>query len=257
MKTNPTYLQYLVFFTPRMNSKFFWSLIFASALGAAAFTYSTVGPDVSDAQTPVEQAPTAVAPVTTAPVTTAAAAPTPSSTRVVAPAVPRSELYAGVWNGGQAASWDIPEMDLFSPHPQGYKPEQPIKFSHWLHVEKNGMECQYCHSGINKSFYSTIPSVESCMGCHAQVKTDSPEIIKLKKYYDEKQPIEWEPVNNLPEHAHFNHERHLKAGVGCQSCHGQIQKMEVVEKASSLKMGFCVDCHRHKGASIDCTTCHY
>ena len=95
----------------------------------------------------------------------------------------------------------------------------------------------YCHSGVTKSHYATIPAVETCMGCHKLVHTDAPEIKKLKQYYDEKRPVEWEPVNNLPEHAHFNHERHLKAGVGCQTCHGQINKMEVVEKVASLKDG--------------------
>ncbi len=189
--------------------------------------------------------------------TAAAATSAPAVTPLETPRPPTEELYEGVWNKGQAASWDMKEIDLFSPFPQGYRPEQPIKYSHVVHVQKAGIECTYCHSGVNKSGFATMPSVESCMGCHAQVKTDSPEIKKLKKLYDEKKPVEWEPVNNLPEYAHFNHERHIKGGVGCQSCHGQVQKMDVVEKASSLKMGFCIDCHRHKGATIDCVACHY
>jgi hypothetical protein len=169
------------------------------------------------------------------------------------------ERLSGLWREGKAVFSDIKLLDMFVPAPyaRGHHPEQPIKFSHQLHVEKNQMECQYCHSGVAKASYPTLPSVESCMGCHKLVKTDSPEIIKLKKYYDEGKPVEWVPVHNLPEHAHFPHERHIKAGVGCQNCHGQIQKMQAAERVSSLKMGWCLSCHREKGATIDCSACHY
>lgn len=163
----------------------------------------------------------------------------------------------GVWREGKAVFSDIEILDLFTKYARGYRPQQPIYYSHRLHVEKNQIECQYCHSGVAKAPFATIPSVELCMGCHKLVKPESPEIKKLKEYYDKNEPVQWEPVNNLPEHAHFNHERHVKAGVGCQSCHGQVQKMEVVEKVSSLKMGFCVSCHRDRGVTIDCATCHY
>jgi hypothetical protein len=167
------------------------------------------------------------------------------------------DVYAGVWQEGKAVFSDVELLDIFTKYARGYKPEQPIKFSHKIHVGKNKMECQYCHSGVSKSSFATIPSVESCMGCHNVVKTDSPEIQKLKGYFERKEAIPWVPVNNMPEHAHFNHERHVKAGVGCQSCHGQVQEMEVVEKVSSLKMGWCLTCHRERGASIDCAVCHY
>lgn len=184
------------------------------------------------------------------------------STRPVAFAKPQTsnneqlDLRAGVWQEGKAVFSDIRALDPFSKYPRGYRPEQPIHFSHKLHLEKNQMECQYCHSGVNKSPFPTIPSLEVCMGCHKLVKTDSPEIKKLKDFYDRQVPVEWEPVNHLPEHVFFNHERHIKAGVGCQTCHGLVQKMDVVEKVSSLKMGFCVTCHRDKGASVDCLICH-
>lgn len=166
---------------------------------------------------------------------------------------------SGVWREGKAVFSDIKLFDLFLKdyYKRGYRPTQPIAFSHQVHVEKNGMECQYCHSGVAKSSFPTLPSTESCMGCHKAVKTDSPEIKKLKEYYDKGEPVPWKPVFSIPEHAHFNHQRHIKAGVGCQSCHGQIQKMAVVERVSSMKMGFCVSCHRENGASIDCSVCHY
>ncbi len=167
------------------------------------------------------------------------------------------ELTAGVWREGKAVFSDIKLLDFFLDHARGYRPEQPIPFSHKIHIEKAKLECQYCHSGVAKSPFATIPSVELCMGCHNFVRTETPAIQLLKKHFDEKRPVEWEPVNHLPEHAVFNHERHIKGGIGCQSCHGQVQKMDVVEKVSSLKMGFCVSCHRDKGASIDCGVCHH
>ena len=169
------------------------------------------------------------------------------------------DLGAGLWNEGKAVFSDWKFLDFLwnSKYRRGYQPEQPIHYSHKLHMEKNHMECQYCHSGVTKSSFATIPSVELCMGCHKSVKTESEEIKKLKSYFDKNQPVPWVSVNNLPEHVRFNHKRHVKAGVSCQTCHGQVQKMEVVERVSSLKMGFCVSCHRDKGASIDCATCHY
>ncbi|MFN8390926.1 MAG: cytochrome c3 family protein [Bdellovibrionota bacterium] len=173
---------------------------------------------------------------------------------------PDNDIYkAGLWREGKATDTDWKFLDILwkAPFRRGYRPTQPIAYSHRVHMEKNGMECQYCHSGVTKSNFATVPSVELCMGCHKAVKTESPEIKKLKDYYDKGQPVPWEPVNNLPEHVRFPHKRHLKAGVGCQNCHGQVQKMTVVEKVSSLKMGFCVSCHREKGASIDCSACHY
>jgi hypothetical protein len=173
---------------------------------------------------------------------------------------PDAPVYsAGLWRDGKAVFSDVKFLDFFwkDHYRRGYRPEQPIHYSHRLHIEKNQMECQYCHSGVTKSNFATIPSVDLCMGCHKAVKTDSPEIKKLKDYFDKGQPVPWEPVNNLPEHVRFNHKRHLKAGVSCQNCHGQIQKMTVVERMASLKMGFCVSCHRENGASIDCSTCHY
>ncbi len=166
------------------------------------------------------------------------------------------DLNAGVWRDGKAVFSDYPVLDPFGKFPRGYAPAQPILYSHKVHIEKANIECQYCHSGVNKSPYATIPSLELCMGCHKTVRTDSPEIKKLKELFDSKKPVEWEPVNHLPEHAYFTHERHVKAGIGCQMCHGQVQSMDVVEKTSSLKMGFCVSCHRHYGASIDCLVCH-
>lgn len=168
-----------------------------------------------------------------------------------------NDYTKGVWRDGKAVFSDIKLLDLFWRNKKrGYKPAQPIKYSHVAHVIKSKIECTYCHSGVNKSPYATIPSVESCMGCHKLVMTESEEIKKLKDAYEKGRPIEWVPVTNLQEHVYFTHERHIKAGVACATCHGQVHKMEEVEKVSSMKMGWCVSCHRDQGASIDCAVCH-
>ncbi|MCC6220093.1 MAG: cytochrome c3 family protein [Deltaproteobacteria bacterium] len=166
-------------------------------------------------------------------------------------------IKAGLWKEGKAVFSDVPIFDVFLQYARGYRPQQPVKFSHKTHVEVNKMECQYCHSGVHKSSFATVPSLELCMGCHNTVRPELPDIQALKKSYEVKEPISWEPVNHLPEHVVFNHERHVKGGVGCQNCHGQVQLMDQVEMVSSLKMGFCVSCHREYGASLDCAVCHY
>jgi hypothetical protein len=171
----------------------------------------------------------------------------------------------GVWNDGQAALWDLNIIDhfhYFGPpqRAKGYRPEQPVKFSHVTHVQKNKTECQFCHWNVTKSAYAAIPEMETCMGCHKLVAGQTPEqqaeINKLKEYWDKGEQIPWEKVHVMPDHVKFNHKRHVKAGVGCQECHGQIPEMEVVKRVSSMKMGWCIDCHREKGTSIDCYVCH-
>lgn len=179
--------------------------------------------------------------------------------------------YRGLWGDTNRRSWgkaddgkavfsDWTWMDFLwgaDRYKRGYQPTQPINYNHQVHMEKNQMECTYCHSGVTKSNFATLPSVELCMGCHKSVRTDAPDIKKLKEAFDKGQPVDWVPVNNLPEHVQFNHKRHLKAGVTCQTCHGMVQKMAKVERMSSFKMGWCVSCHRENGASIDCSLCHY
>ncbi|MFN7904785.1 MAG: cytochrome c3 family protein [Pseudobdellovibrionaceae bacterium] len=142
---------------------------------------------------------------------------------------------------------------------KGYKPTQPIPFSHALHVGTNNISCQYCHNQVERSKYSNIPSLATCMNCHLQVKTDSPHIIKLTEAYNDKKPFEWVRVHMLPDHVQFNHAAHISKGVNCQTCHGEVEKMEVVEQISDLSMGWCINCHRQpeNKAPLNCTTCHH
>ncbi|MGB1204631.1 MAG: c-type cytochrome [Chitinophagales bacterium] len=144
---------------------------------------------------------------------------------------------------------------------QGYQPEQPIKFSHKLHAGVQQIECQYCHSGAAKGKSAVIPSANVCMNCHKGV-TEGPKYGKteIAKIYDavgwdpeksqyiegyKEKPIEWIRIHNLPDHVYFNHSQHVTAGKQeCQTCHGPIEEMEVVEQHSSLGMGWCINCHR-------------
>lgn len=175
------------------------------------------------------------------------------------------DVDAGVFNDGQAALWDLNIFDHFhyfgpESRAKGYRPTQPIAFSHVTHVQKNQMECQYCHWNVSKSSFATIPEVQACMGCHQLVQGRSDwqkeEIAKIAKHWAEGTEIPWVNVHVMPAHVNFNHKRHVKAGVNCQECHGQVPNMPIVERVSSMKMGWCVDCHRQRGASIDCYTCH-
>ena len=128
---------------------------------------------------------------------------------------------------------------------QGYAPDQPIAFSHKLHAGMYEIDCNYCHTGVNRGKSATIPAANVCMNCHNAIKTESPEIRKIWKAVEKNQPIKWVRVHNLPDLAYFNHAQHVKVGgIECQKCHGPVQEMEVVQQYSPLTMGWCINCHR-------------
>ena len=140
---------------------------------------------------------------------------------------------------------------------QGYAPEQPIAFPHPQHVQTLGMNCLYCHSAANKSPDPGLPPTASCMGCHLLVAAQKPEIQKLQQYARDSVPIPWVRIHKVPDYVQFPHMRHVNAGVTCQTCHGEVQKMPRVYQYSSLNMGWCVNCHVERKARYDCATCHY
>lgn len=132
---------------------------------------------------------------------------------------------------------------------QGYAPKQPIAFSHKIHAGQFEIDCKYCHTGVMKGKSATIPSVNICMNCHNQIRqgtiTGEGEIAKIVAAWDNKKPIEWVRIHNLPDLAYFNHAQHVNVGgVECQTCHGPIETMDVVRQHSLLTMGWCIDCHR-------------
>ncbi len=155
---------------------------------------------------------------------------------------------------------------------QGYRPDQPIKYSHKLHAGDLKIDCKYCHSTAEKSKQASIPSVNTCMNCHKGVqmreKYDgeiSPEIKKIyaamdydpdkpagQQFGPNPKPIRWVRIHNLPDHAVFNHSQHVKgAGVSCQTCHGPIQEMEVVEQYATLQMAWCINCHQENKIDVE------
>jgi hypothetical protein len=126
----------------------------------------------------------------------------------------------------------------------GYRPVQPIPYSHRLHAGELGIDCRYCHASVETSAVAVVPPSRTCMNCHALVKKESPLLAPLRASLEFGQPLEWVRIHNLPDYAFFNHAAHVRAGVGCASCHGRIDTMEVVQQVEPLSMSWCLDCHR-------------
>jgi len=127
----------------------------------------------------------------------------------------------------------------------GYTPEQPINFSHKLHAGDMSIDCQYCHTAVEKSRHATIPAIATCMNCHTVARKDKPEIVKLTQYYNEGKALEWNRIHKVPDFAYFNHSVHVNRGIDCAHCHGDVKKMEVVGQMNSFTMAACLDCHRN------------
>jgi predicted CXXCH cytochrome family protein len=141
----------------------------------------------------------------------------------------------------------------------GAAAEQPIAFSHEIHVGHNGMQCQFCHVGVAEGPVAGIPSVELCMGCHEHIETENQEIIKLAGYWERQEPIPWQRVYEQPDFVYFAHYSHVAAGVSCGSCHGDVAAMSEVNQVVEMNMGFCLACHaeqENKDELYDCAVCH-
>jgi hypothetical protein len=143
-------------------------------------------------------------------------------------------------------------------------PRQPIFFRHDIHAGQFKMQCQYCHYSVAVSSEPGIPSIQTCMGCHLVVAgSDSSaknEIKKVRQAWNEKKPVEWVRVHYLARHAHFPHQRHIKAlgPNACTTCHGDVTRMPQVFKVNNVNnMGFCITCHIERKVSRDCSVCHY
>lgn len=142
--------------------------------------------------------------------------------------------------------------------------EQPIPFSHKHHVNGLGLDCRFCHSAVEKSNTAGMPSTEVCMGCHKEIYRESPALAPLHKSMNEHVPIKWNRVHAMPDHVFFNHSIHIKKGVSCQSCHGNVELMPLVSKQQPMTMKWCLSCHMHpEKVGIDkhkdltsCYTCH-
>lgn len=123
--------------------------------------------------------------------------------------------------------------------------EQPVQFSHAHHVGGVGLDCRYCHTSVETSAFAGIPPVKTCMNCHSQLWSDSPYLEPVRASFRSEQPLEWNRVNDLPDFVYFNHSIHINKGVGCDTCHGKVDRMPLMWQHASLQMEWCLDCHRH------------
>ena len=151
----------------------------------------------------------------------------------------------GILSIGAVWYWFSPEFTDV-----GYAPEQPVPYSHLQHVGEFGMDCQYCHSYVSESNHSNIPATQTCMNCHTSIRTESLKLLSVRESWATGDPVPWLKVHHLPDYARFDHSAHVNIGVGCESCHGRVDKMAVVSQTEPLSMGWCLDCHRNPGPDI-------
>jgi len=129
----------------------------------------------------------------------------------------------------------------------GYQPTQPVPYSHRLHAGELGLDCRYCHASVEVSAVANVPPTAACMNCHRVVKRDSEKLAPIRDSAASGRPMRWVRVHELPDFAYFAHNVHVAAGIGCVTCHGRIDEMEVVTQMQPLSMGWCLDCHRNPG----------
>ena len=126
----------------------------------------------------------------------------------------------------------------------GYMPDQPVPYDHALHVGQLGLDCRYCHFGVEQAGYSNVPTTQTCMNCHSQVQMNNPKLAELKKSWENGTPVPWVKIHKAPDYVYFNHAVHVNRGVSCYSCHGKVNEMRVVWHDQPQSMGWCLDCHR-------------
>jgi len=127
----------------------------------------------------------------------------------------------------------------------GYQPIQPVPYSHEQHVGQFGLDCRYCHSYVEESAHSNVPSTQTCMNCHTSIRTESLKLLPVRESWATDVPVQWMKVHHLPDYAQFNHSVHVNVGVGCETCHGRIDQMPEVVQSEPLSMGWCLTCHRN------------
>ena len=123
--------------------------------------------------------------------------------------------------------------------------DQPVPFSHAHHVGALGLDCRYCHTSVEDSSFANIPPTKTCINCHSQIWNTSPTLEPVRDSYRTGDSLQWTRVHDLPDFVYFNHSIHVNKGVGCESCHGRVDKMPLMWKANSLEMSWCLNCHRN------------
>jgi hypothetical protein len=144
--------------------------------------------------------------------------------------------------GGLIWWWAWPRMDYV--RHTSWIVEQPVPFSHQHHVAGLGIDCRFCHATVEIAGNAGLPPTYTCMTCHSQIWTNAAILAPVRESLANNTPIVWHRVTNLPDYVYFNHKIHIAKGVGCESCHGKMEDMALTQKARTLTMGFCLDCHR-------------
>jgi hypothetical protein len=122
--------------------------------------------------------------------------------------------------------------------------EQPVQFSHQHHAGGIGIDCRYCHTSVEVSPSAGIPPTKTCINCHSQIWSTSPYLEPVRASFREDQRLRWVRVHDLPDFVYFNHSSHVNKGVGCETCHGRVDRMPLMVQQASLQMEWCLDCHR-------------
>jgi hypothetical protein len=156
-------------------------------------------------------------------------------------------VAAGVL-AGAAFWWLWPRTD-YARHVRSAV-EQPVPFSHQHHVAGLGIDCRFCHSSVEVSASAGLPPTHTCMTCHSQIWTNASLLAPVRNSLANQTPITWQRITDLPDYVYFNHSIHIAKGVGCESCHGEIETMPLTYKARILTMGFCLGCHRDPGPNL-------
>lgn len=172
---------------------------------------------------------------------------------------------------GQSTGTQAPSSSVFSPAHRSFfeaakhffdwrsDTEQPIPFTHQIHVQEVNLDCSFCHDGVTIGPVANIPSIRVCMLCHSEVATERPAIELLTSYWERGEEPVWQRVYGwtTEDHVRFNHAPHVNQGVECSMCHGAVENMTIAEPAIEHSMGFCVNCHEQEQASTECIACHY
>jgi len=133
---------------------------------------------------------------------------------------------------------------------QGQRPDQPVPFSHKHHVQGLGLQCQYCHTTVEKSSYAGIPPTRTCMNCHSQIWTNAQLLEPVRHSWATNESIVWTKVHDLPDFVYFNHSIHVNKGIGCVTCHGRVDQMPLMYMQNTLQMEWCLDCHRNPSKNL-------
>jgi Cytochrome c7 and related cytochrome c len=126
----------------------------------------------------------------------------------------------------------------------GVRRSQPVPFSHQHHVAGLGIDCRYCHTSVETSSFAGIPPTKTCMNCHSQIWTGAPLLEPVRESFRSGKSLIWNRANELPDFVYFNHSIHINKGVGCNTCHGPVDRMPLMYNYASLEMEWCLECHR-------------